>query len=145
MEHLRKLGSFGDYDYVYFNKPTPEMMKEFNRMFAIIQDNGHALTAEPWPVDAGILLTDGKITIAGAFFNISKHKNSILLHLIFVDEEFRRQRIYTEIQKLLTLIGKFTGKKKLYSYIHVNNKVLTDHIMPLVGYVEVMKLVTRDL
>lgn len=146
MKHLDVLGTFENFNYIYYSDKGDKFMEEYNRMYEEIHAAGHALSRDPWPVDTGIILMDdsGK-SIAGAFFNLEKYKQTVLLLLIYVNPEFRKKGIYLQLHKLIDFVGKNKGKNRLYSYIHSGNSLMTDYMIERMGYREVMKLVERDI
>jgi len=144
MNHLQILDSYTSYQYIYMNN-CEELANEYNRMYSIIKANGHALASDTWPLDAGILLTNDQEIVAGAFFNLSKSPRSILIHIIFVEEEHRKQGIYTKMHSLINRLGKESNRKEIYSYIHASNQIMQDHLKEKIGYKSVMHLVKRDI
>jgi RimJ/RimL family protein N-acetyltransferase len=122
-----------------------ELAKEYDRMYGIIKANGHALASDAWTLDAGILLKNENEVIAGAFFNFSKSPSSILIHIIFVEDQHRQQGIYTKLHSLIDTLGKELGRPSIYSYIHSGNQIMQEHIMKKIGYETVMQLVKRGI
>jgi hypothetical protein len=122
-----------------------ELSKEYDRMYGIIKASGHALASDAWPLDGGILLKNDNEVIAGAFFNLSKSRGSLLIHIIFVEEQHRKQGIYIKMHSLIDQIGKKLDRSSIYSYIHADNEVMQNHIITKVGYKTVMQLVKREI
>jgi RimJ/RimL family protein N-acetyltransferase len=114
-------------------------------MYDIIKSSGHALASDTWPLDGGILLKNTSEVIAGAFFNLSKSSSSILIHIIFVEDQHRHQGIYTKMHSLIDMLGKELGRLSIYSYIHSGNQIMQSHIMKKIGYEPVMQLVKRGI
>jgi RimJ/RimL family protein N-acetyltransferase len=142
MNNLQILGSHKSYQYVYMD-PCDELSAEYIRMYKIIKANGHALASDSWEVDGGILLKNNNEVIAGSFFNFSKRPSSILINVIFVEEQHRHQGIYTKMHSLIDELGKEKGQTSIYSYIHSDNRVMQEHIMKKIGYETVMHIVKR--
>jgi RimJ/RimL family protein N-acetyltransferase len=122
-----------------------ELTTEYNRMYGIIKANGHALASDAWTLDAGILLKTDQEIIAGSFFNLSKSPSSILIHIIFVEDQHRQQGIYTKMHSLIDTLGKELSRSSIYSYIHSKNQVMQEHIMKKIGYEPVMQLVKKEI
>jgi hypothetical protein len=114
-------------------------------MYEVIKASGHALASDSWSLDAGILLENNDKVIAGAFFNLSKSSTSILIHIIFVDEEYRKSGIYTKIHSLIDILGIEQNRNDVYSYVHSKNKIMQEHIVKKIGYEPVMQLVSRKI
>jgi RimJ/RimL family protein N-acetyltransferase len=144
MNHLQILDSHKTYQYVYLDA-CEELSNEYNRMYNTIKASGHALSSDTWPLDGGILLKNGSEVIAGAFFNISKSSSSLLIHIIFVEEQYRQQGIYTKMHSLLDRLCKELRRSTIYSYIHSENQIMQEHIMKKIGYETVMQLVKRRI
>ena len=144
MNHLEILDSHGSYQYVFMNN-CEVLTTEYNRMYGIIKDNGHALASDAWTLDAGILLKTDQEIIAGSFFNLSKSSSSILIHIIFVEEAHRKKGIYTKMHSLIDRLGQETGRKNIYSYVHQKNEIMQDYIIEKIGYEPVMQLVKREI
>jgi len=141
---MRILDTFKEFNYTYY-EVCDKLKKEYDRMYGIIKAAGHALASDSWPLDAGILLENEDKIIAGAFFNLSKSQSSILIHIIFVDEEYRKSGIYTKMHSLVDLLGKEMDRDNIYSYIHMDNAVMRDYIVDKIGYKPVMQLVKREV
>jgi hypothetical protein len=141
---MRILDTFKEFNYIYYDC-NDKLRTEYDRMYSIIKASGNALASDSWPLDAGILLENDNQVIAGSFFNLSKNPNSILIHIIFVEVEYRRLGIYTNMHTLINLLGKQMNRSSIYSYIHMNNHVMTDYIVDKIGYKPVMQLVKRDI
>jgi RimJ/RimL family protein N-acetyltransferase len=122
-----------------------ELTTEYNRMYGIIEASGHALASDARPLDAGILLKTDQEIIAGSFFNLSKSPSSILIHIIFVEDQHRQQGIYTKMHSLIDTLGKELSRSSIYSYIHSKNQVMQEHIMKKIGYEPVMQLVKKEI
>jgi RimJ/RimL family protein N-acetyltransferase len=122
-----------------------ELSNEYNRMYSIIKANGHALSSDVWSLDAGILLKNDQEIIAGSFFNLSKSPRSILIHIIFVEEQYRKQGIYTKMHSLIDRLGKEMNRTEIYSYIHADNQIMQKHLIEKIGYKTVMQLVKREI
>lgn len=144
MNHLEILDSHEHYQYVFMNN-CEELAKEYSRMYGIIKASGHALASDSWPLDAGILLKNDQEIIAGAFFNLSKSSNSILIHIIFVEEIYRKKGIYTKLHSLIDRLGKESNRTEIYSYIHTANQIMQEYLMRKIGYKPVMQLVKREI
>lgn len=144
MKNLQELGSYKQYSYVYHDY-SQTLEKEYDRMYGIIKANGHALASDAWSLDGGILLQHDHEVIAGAFFNLTKNPSSILIHIVFVEEEHRRHGIYKQMHSYIDQLGKETGKKNIYSYIHQKNEIMQDFIIDKIGYEPVMQLVKREI
>jgi hypothetical protein len=114
-------------------------------MYGIIKASGHALASDSWSLDAGILLENGNKVIAGGFFNLSKSPTSILIHIIFVEESYRKNGIYTKIHSLIDILGIEQNRHNIYSYVHSKNKIMQEHIVKKIGYEPVMQLVSRQI
>jgi hypothetical protein len=143
MTHI--LDTFKDYNYIYYESCTDKLATQYERMYGIIKANGHALASDAWSLDSGILLEKDDEVIAGTFFNLTKSSSSILIHVIFVEEKYRQQGIYTRMHSLLNLIGTNLNRKNIYSYIHLQNKLMNDHIVEKIGYEPIMTLVKREI
>ncbi len=144
MNHLQILGSHNNYQYVYLNN-CEELKNEYNRMYSIIKDNGHALASDTWPLDAGILLKNDLEVVAGSFFNLSKSPTRILIHIIFVEEKCRQQGIYTKLHSLIDSLGKELNRTEIYSYIHADNQIMQKYLIEKIRYQPVMHLMKREV
>jgi RimJ/RimL family protein N-acetyltransferase len=115
-------------------------------MYDAIKSNGWVIgSSDHWMLDSGILLENDDEIIAGAFFNLNKIKSSILILVIFVDEKYRQNGIYKKLHSLIDEVGKQENRQAVYSYIHVDNKLMNEHIMEKIGYEPVMQLVKRPI
>lgn len=141
---MRTLDTFKEFSYNYYEN-CDRLRNEYDRMYGIIKESGHALASDSWPLDAGILLENNDRIIAGAFFNFSKSATSILIHIIFVDEEYRKSGIYTTMHSLIDKVGNEQNRHHVYSYIHTKNQIMQEHVMQKIGYESVMQLVTRPI
>ena len=141
---MKHLDTHGEFNFIYYEACT-KLKLEYARMYDIIKSSGHALSSDSWNLDAGILLENVDTVIAGAFFNLSKSPSSILVHIIFVEEQYRNQGIYKKMHQLLNLIGLESNRNSIYSYIHLKNTLMTDHIIKKIGYEPIMQLVKRDI
>lgn len=145
MNNLQILDSHKNYQYVYLDM-CEELSNEYYRMYGIVNANGHALASVgTWPLDGGILLKNDSEVIAGAFFNLSKSSITILIHIIFVEDQHRQQGIYTKMHSLIDMLGKELGRSSIYSYIHSENQIMQEHVMKKIGYEPVMQLVKREI
>lgn len=142
---MKKIDHFQDFDFVLYQQPDEKLTREYEKMFSAIKAAGHAVASDAWPLDGGILLERGEHVIAGAFFNTSKSKSSLLIHIVYVEHEYRKQGIYKKLHTLLDDFAKSQGRSHIYSYIHVDNKTMTDVIMDKIGYEPVMTLVKRKV
>lgn len=141
---MRILGKFENYNYVHYNYCV-RLKYYYDEMYNIVKNNGHALMANNWSLDAGILLENQKDVIAGAFYNTTKNSNSILIHIVFVKEEYRRRGIYSALHKFIDNLGKEDNRSNVYSYIHANNNIMNEYICKKIGYSPVMHLVKREI
>lgn len=140
---MKILDTFKDFNYTYY-EACDILKKNYDQMYDIIKANGHALSSDSWTLDAGILLENGEKVIAGAFFNLSKSTNSILIHIIYVDNEYRRQGIYKKLHSLIDLIGNEQNRHSVFSYIHNKNELMK-YVGNSIGYEPIMQLVRRDI
>jgi hypothetical protein len=141
---MKTLDNYKEFKYHYY-EANDKLRKEYDRMYGIIKASGHALASDSWPLDAGILLENDDKVIAGSFFNLSNSPSSILIHVIFVEEEYRKQGIYTKMHQLINTVGKEQNRTSVYSFIHIDNRVMTNHIVDKIGYKLIMQLVKRDI
>ena len=141
---MKTLDNYKEFRYHYY-EANDKLHNEYDRMYGIIKASGHALASDSWPLDAGILLENDDKVIAGSFFNLSKSSSSILIHIIYVEEEYRKQGIYTKMHQLINTVGKQQNRTNVYSYIHMDNYIMTNHIVDKIGYKPIMQLVKRDI
>jgi len=141
---MKTLDTFKEFNYRYYES-SDKLRIEYDRMYGIIKASGHALASDCWTLDAGILLENDHKVIAGSFFNLSNSPSSILIHVIFVEEEYRKQGIYTKMHQLINTIGKEQNRTSVYSFIHIDNRVMTNYIVDKIGYKLIMQLVKRDI
>lgn len=141
---MKILDTYKEFNYHYY-EANDKLHNEYDRMYGIIKASGHALASDSWPLDAGILLENDDKVIAGSFFNLSKSSSSILIHIIYVEEEYRKQGIYTKMHQLINIVGKQQNRTNVYSYIHMDNYIMTNHIVDKIGYKPIMQLVKRDI
>ena len=141
---MRTLDTFQEFNYNYY-ECCNKLRVEYDRMYEVIKASGHALASDSGSLDAGILLENNDKVIAGAFFNLSKSSTSILIHIIFVDEEYRKSGIYTKIHSLIDILGIEQNRNDVYSYVHSKNKIMQEHIVKKIGYEPVMQLVSRKI
>jgi hypothetical protein len=144
MNHLEILGTFNEFNYVLYEKAEPKLATECRRGYKLLQDNGNVVGGK-WSLTGGILLESGEKVIAGIFFNTTDYEEAILIHLAFVDEEYRNRGIYRTLHGYIDQVGKQTGKTGVYSYIHLGNKVMVDYICEKIGYKPIMQLVQRPI
>jgi hypothetical protein len=142
---MKILDKFKNFNYTYYGK-CEKLQTEYNRMYNIIHLNGYTVGSnEHWPLDAGILLENDDEVIAGAFFNLTKIKSSILILAIFVEEKYRKNGIYTKMHSLIDDIGNQDSRQAVYSYIHSKNELMQQHVAKSIGYETVMHLVSRPI
>lgn len=141
---MRILGKFQDFDYVHYTQ-CEKLQNYHDKMFHILEEKGYAITSNNWSLDEGILLENKETVIAGAFFNTSKTEHAILIHLIFVHTEFRRQGIYSTLHRLIDTLGKEKNKTSIYSYIHIDNKIMNNYVIKKIGYTPIMQVVKRKI
>ena len=142
---MKKLDKFKNFNYTYYNN-CEKIQTEYRRMYGIIKDSGHTLGPDDlWILDGGILLENDSRVIAGAFFNLTKIKSSILILCIFVEEEYRKKGIYTKMHALIDDIGTQDNRQAVYSYIHAKNDLMQQHVAKSIGYETVMHLVRRPV
>ena len=142
---MRTLDTFKEFSYNYYEN-CDKLRNVYERMFGIIKASGHALTPNEYLLDAGILLEDNNDNvIAGAFLNLSKYATVLIILIIYVDEGHRQSGIYTKIHMLIDQIGIKQSKKQIYSYIHMKNQIMQEHIMKKIGYEPIMQLVSRPV
>lgn len=142
MSDYRTLDNFQKYNFNYY-QPCKKLESQFTIMYDKLKKTGHTI-AEPWPLDGGILLESNNV-IAGAFFNLTKYKTALLINLIYVNKSFRRNGIYKKMHYLLDQIGHENNKSSIYSYIHVENKLMQDVMIEKIGYNPVMTLVKKEI
>lgn len=141
---MKILDTMGDFNYVYYNS-CDKLSSEYDRMYGIINATGHSLSSDAWSLDAGILLENNDIVIAGAFLNLTHSDKVVLIHIIFVEEEYRKQGIYLKMHSLIDTVGREFDRHAVYSYIHARNELMNEHIMKKIGYEPVMHLVRRPI
>lgn len=141
---MRTLDTFQEFNYNYY-ECCDKLRIEYDRMYGVIKESGHALASDSWSLDAGILLENDNKVIAGGFFNLSKSPTSILIHIIFVEESYRKNGIYTKIHSLIDILGIEQNRHNIYSYVHSKNKIMQEHIVKKIGYEPVMQLVSRQI
>ena len=140
---MKILDQYKNFNYTYYDT-CDKLQIEYNRMFDIITSSGYTVGSnDHWPLDAGILLENDDEVIAGAFFNLNKIKNSILILIIFVEEEHRKNGIYKRMHSLIDGIGNQENREAVYSYIHSKNDVMQQFVAKSIGYKTVMHLVGR--
>ena len=142
---MKILDEFKNFNYTYYDS-CEKLETEYNRMYNIIKSSGYTVGSnDHWPLDAGILLENDDEVIAGAFFNFNKFKSSILILVIFVEEEHRKNGIYKRMHSLIDDIGIQKNREAVYSYIHSANDLMQQHIAKSIGYKTVMNLVSRPI
>jgi len=141
---MRILETYNEYNFTYY-EVCDKLSLEYDRMSGEINANGHSFGAHTWQLDAGILLENNDRVIAGAFFNLSRASNIILIKAVFVEEEFRKQGIYTKLHSLIDRLGIEQNRTMIYSYIHVNNKLMQEHMIEHIGYEPILTLVSRPI
>jgi hypothetical protein len=142
---MKILDTFKNFNYTYYNN-CEKLQTEYRRMYDEIKSRGWVVGSDNhWPLDAGILLENHDKIIAGAFFNLTKIKSSVLILVIFVEEEYRKNGIYTKMHSLIDDIGNQEGCQSVHSYIHAKNDLMQQHVAKSIGYETVMNLVTRKI
>jgi hypothetical protein len=142
---MKILDKFKNFNYTYYTN-CEKLQSEYVRMYDVIKSNGWVIgSSNHIVVQYGILLENDDNIIAGAFFNINKIRSSILIFIIFVDEKHRQNGIYKKFHSLIDEIGKQENCLSVLSYIHVDNKLMNDHIVEKIGYEPVMHLVKRTI
>ena len=142
---MKILDQYKNFNYTYYDT-CDKLQIEYNRMFDIITSSGYTVGSnDHWPLDAGILLENDDGVIAGAFFNITKFKHSIIILAIFVEEEYRKNGIYTTMHSLIDDIGNDQNKQAVYSHIHAKNDLMQQHVAKSIGYETIMHVVRRPI
>jgi GNAT superfamily N-acetyltransferase len=144
MEHLDILGTFKEFNYVLYKNTEEKLVNEFNKVYEILKSNGYVIGTR-WDLTGGILLESDKSVIGSIFFNTSEYRSVILIQFAFVDPEYRRQGIYRTLHSYVDMFGKNFGKTDIYSYIHLENKDMVDHVSEKIGYKPLMNLVHRPI
>ena len=143
MNHLDVLRTYKEFKYVLYNTVEPRMQQEYIRVCNIIKNNGHSLHSD-WDLTGGVMLENDREVIASIFYNTTKYKTALLINVAYVEPEYRRQGIYTELHNCVDLVAKQYNMEKIYSYIHANNRPMIDSVMSKIGYSTVMHLVSRE-
>jgi hypothetical protein len=142
---MKILDTFKNFNYTYYNN-CEKLQTEYDKMYNKIKASGYTLGSnDHWLLDAGILLENDDEVIAGAFFNLNKIKSSILILIIFVEEEHRKNGIYKRMHSLIDDIGNQENREAVYSYIHSKNDVMQQFVAKSIGYKTVMHLVSRPI
>jgi GNAT superfamily N-acetyltransferase len=144
MKYLDTLGQFKNFNYVLYTQDTEKLSAEYEKMFDILKASGFVITSH-WELAGGILLEDGEKVIAGIFFNADKFSKALLVHLSYVDPEYRKLGIYTQLHHYLDLFAIENSKDDIYSYIHLTNEPMVEYIAERIGYVPLMQLVKRPV
>jgi hypothetical protein len=143
---MKILDKFKNLNYTYYDN-CEKIETEYNRMFDILKSSGYTLgsTEDGITLDGGILLENDDGVAAGAFFNVSKYKSAIMILTIFVEEEYRKNGIYTKMHSLIDDIGNEQNKKAVYSHIHSKNDLMQQHVAKSIGYETIMHVVRRPI
>ena len=141
---MKKLDTYKEFTYTYYES-CDKLKSEYNRMYKITTENGHALESNSWQLESGILLENENEVIAGSFFNLKSRSSSVLMYLIFVEEPYRKNGIYKNMHLLIDRLGKEQGKTSIYSYIHIDNSIMQDHVEKKIGYIPLMHVVRKDI
>jgi hypothetical protein len=141
---MKKLDTYKEFTYIYYES-CDKLKSEYDRMYKTLIANGHALESSIWPLESGILLENENEVIAGSFFNLKSRVSSILMYLVFVEEPHRKNGIYKNMHLLVNRLGKEQGKTSIYSYIHLDNSVMQDHVAKNIGYIPLMHVVRKDI
>ena len=143
---MKILYKFKNLNYIYYDN-CEKLHTEYNRMFDILKSSGYTLgsTEDGITLDGGILLENDDSVIAGAFFNFTKYKSAIMILTIFVEEEYRKNGIYTKMHSLIDEIGNDKNKQAVYSHIHSKNDLMQQHVAKSIGYETIMHVVRRPI
>lgn len=146
LNEMKILDKFKNLNYTYYDN-CEKIETEYNRMFDILKSSGYTLgaTEDGLTLDGGILLENDAGVVAGAFFNFTKFKNSVIILTIFVEEEYRKNGIYTKMHSLIDSIGNEHNKLAVYSHIHAKNDLMQQHVAKSIGYETVMHVVRRPI
>lgn len=144
MNHLDVLGTFADYKYTLYTETTARLLSEFGRVHEIIKLQGHVV-GNRWDLTGGILLETPDSIIASIFYNADEYNSAMLIHFAYVDPEFRKRGIYKTMHSYIDSIGTYLGKSSVYSYIHLSNTSMINHISEKIGYTPIMQLVKRPI
>lgn len=98
-----------------------------------------------WEMDSGILAIDSDKPVGGIFFTKNRYERALLINVAWVDIDFRRRGIYTQLHRLTDEFAKLNSKTEIYSYIHVDNHVMNQHVVEKIGYKPVMTLYSRKV
>lgn len=143
MKHLEVLGTYNDYQFVYY-QANEKLSSEYQRMVNLVLSNTTGFGSY-YGLDAGILLENDQEIIAGAFINLSASNKGLLILTIYVNEEHRRKGIHTAMHTFIDRIANECGKTGVFSNFHSSNKVMLDHVAKKQGYEPIAYVVRRDV
>lgn len=144
MNHLDILGSHNKFNYIFHDYHDSKSGTSYEYMNEKIKNLGYMITPD-WSPDKSILLENNEEVIAGIFLNTTKYNKTLLILVAYVEEEFRRQGIYSQLHKFVDMYGLSAGKESVYTYIHCDNTLMTDVVSKKIGYKPVMNLMKRSI
>ncbi len=128
------LGTFEDYTYKFYDAMDRRLMIYFYDSYKSVEAEGNAVVDMGKDVDAAIILEKDNKIIAASFLNVKRRPNVLLIHLIYVEPEFRNKHIHRTMHEYIDVIGKQHNKDMVVSTVHANNKVMLDYIVDKIGY-----------
>lgn len=142
----KSFGTYQTYSYNLYSDADEKLQEYYRKFYNNMVSNELVATSLPLDISAGILLENSKEVIAGIFYSFEdKYPKSILIRLVWVNAEHRKNGIYTKLHRILDIVGKELGKTTVWSTIHLNNHLMVDIILKKIGYTPIMQVVKRQI
>jgi len=145
-DRVRKLGTKKKFDYFFYDGPVPELISEYETMFALHKLTGKTMrgTSAPTDVNAGFLVKYNGEVICGYYINLVEGKEEIQIVLAYTLEEFRGRGIWKTLLKYIDKIAIEKNKLNIFAYIKTNNQEMINTTLAN-GYSMIAAVVHRKV
>ncbi len=140
-----ELGKFEDFTYRYYDKIDKRLIDFYHYAHEKVKEDGNAMINTADEIETAIVLEKDNKIAAVTFLNVTKRSGAILIHLIWVEAEFRNKHIHRTMHQYIDRIGKMLNKKMVISSVHANNKHMLENIVDKIKYEPIFIMYKRDL
>jgi len=92
-----------------------------------------------------IIFENSEERAASIFYDEFKYKNAIWINIAFVEKNHRKKGLYKVMHEYLNHVAINLSKNRIYSSIHLQNKLMIDKISKSVGYESLMTIVYKNV
>lgn len=92
-----------------------------------------------------IIFENADERVAAIFYDELKYKNAVWINIAFVEKNYRKKGLYKAMHEYLHHVAIKLSKNKIYSSIHLENKLMVEKISKSVGYEPLMTIVYKNV